>query len=119
MPHESDNHSCCYSEACQFSLPDVTFAVTGPSVPLDEDHTVQEEDVTALVLFPAHRKVIGGASDIFATLPCGSFREASEDVVRLLEVESSSFEIFLHHTYGCRDNCKHMSAYAGAAAMED
>ena len=118
-PHESDDHSCCYSEACQLSPPDVTFAVTGQSVPSDEDHAVQEEDVTALALFPAHRKVMGGASDVFATLLCGSFREASEDVVQLLEVEPSSFEILLHHTYGCRDNCKHMSAYAGEAAMGD
>ena len=109
--YESDD-SCCYRKTCESSPPDFTFAVTGPpSVGSEEPHAGDEDCTVAQ--FPAHRRIMGAASDVFATLLCGSFREASEDTVRLLDVEPSSFQVLLHHTYGCRETCKHLSAYSG------
>lgn len=118
ITRETD-HSCCYHQACEMSPPDVTFAVSGSSLSSGKDHTDHEESLIAVALFPAHRQVMGGASDVFAALLCGSFREANEETVRLLDVEPSSFEVLLHHTYGCRDKCKQLSAYTAETAMGD
>lgn len=113
---------CSYREACETSPPDFAFIIADPSTASSGDHAHSSKASTPVAMFRAHRQVMGEASDFFARLLCGSFREASEDKVKLLDIEPTSFEILLHHTYGCRDECKQLAVLFGGpgeTAMEN
>ena len=110
---ETDPVGCSYHDACKTSPPDITFIVGNAHSSTSSVEHAHCSKTSAPVMFCAHRQVMGEASDFFASLLCGSFREASEDQVQLQDIEPTSFEILMHHIYGCWNGCKQMAPLLG------